>query len=242
MKAQPKFWNLIRAADGQSAELRIQGDIAADEEAWFYAWFGDPCTTPGSVRAQLKELGKVPLTVWIDSPGGNVDAGAAIYTALMEYPGSVTAKIEARAYSAASVIAMACEQVLISPMATMMIHLPWTTAQGNEHDLRFVADVLAECRESLINAYQLKTGKTRAELLELLEANNKQGTWMSAQRAVELGFADAMLYDWNSEPAQQAMVARAQAIYALERPTASPPALEWEEDAAAALTIEQQRT
>lgn len=235
---QPKFWSLIKAEDGNSAELRIDGDIAADEDAWFYAWFGDPCTTPGSVREQLKALGNVPLTVCIDSPGGNVDAGAAIYTALLEYPGQTTAKIEARAYSAASVIAMACETVKISPMATMMVHLPWTEVAGNEHELRHVADVLAECRESLINAYQLKTGKSRAELLDLLEANDKQGTWMSAQRAIELGFADEMLYEWDSEPAQKAIVARAQAIYAMEHPEARKPSGGWERDAAAELEQE----
>lgn len=239
---QPKFWNLTTQPGGEAAELRIYGDIADNESQWFYDWFGLESTSPGGVRAQLKELGNAPLTVWIDSPGGNVDAGAAIYTALMEYPGRATAKIEARAYSAASVIAMACDTVLMSPMATMMVHLPWTEAVGNEHDLRSVADMLAECRETLINAYEIKTGRPRKELLELLEANNKQGTWMSAKKAVELGFANGLLYDWDSEPAQSAMVNHARLIYNCTR--AAPPQApteDWAQRAAQRLAIENAR-
>lgn len=218
MNGQPAFWNLTRAPDGQTAELRIVGDIVADQNEWFYQWFGDPCATPGSVRAQLGDLGGVPLTVWIDSNGGDVNAAASIYTALMEYAGTVTVKIEGAAYSAASVIAMAGERVYMSPLATMMIHLSWTEVQENAPGLRGTADILDQVDEALINAYEIKTGKTREEIRGLLEANDKQGTWMSAARAVELGFADGMLYAPDSQQAQDGIIARAQAIYAAQRP------------------------
>ncbi len=244
----PKFFNLSPPkAEGEAAELRIDGVIVEDDDKWLYDWFDIAATAPNALRPQLKALGNAPLTVYIDSPGGYVTAGAAIYTALKEYPGEVTVKIEARAYSAASVIAMAGDRVLISPVAQMMVHLPWTEAAGNEHELRNAAEMLAETKETLINAYQLKTGKTREEILALLEANDHQGTWMSAKRAVELGFADEMLYAFDAPEAQAALTNLARRAYALERPPiarmpdAEPDAEAWASEADAELALEELR-
>lgn len=265
-RRNPAFWNLIRADDGKSAELRISGDIVSDDSAWFYRWFGDPCATPGSVRAQLADLDGVPLTVWIDSYGGDVVAASAIYTALMEYPGDITGKVDGAAYSAASVIAMACKTLLMSPTATMMIHAPWTETWGNATELRHTAGILDEISEGLIGAYEIKTGKSRAEIMALLEAE----TWMGARKAVEMGFADGVLYAAESDAGQEAIVAQARVVYARLRSQAQPAADEagrtregakggngysdgfaagiaeqaedWTEDAEMALAIESGRT
>lgn len=244
MMYQPKFWNLTRAPDGKEAELRITGDIVGEGDAGFYEWFEMPHTTPGGVRAQLHALGGAPLTVWIDSYGGDVNAAASIYTALMEYTGAVTVKIEGAAYSAASVIAMAGEKVYMSPLATMMIHMAWTSAQDNASGLRHTANILDEVDEALINAYTLKTGRTRGEIRALLEADDRRGTWMSAARAIELGFADGMLYAPDSREAQEKIVARAMAVYARTKPPEKPPDPEatdiWDTEAAR-LTLERLR-
>lgn len=216
--------------------MRITGDIVSNDDAWFYEWFSMDCTSPGSIRSQLSELNGAPLTVWIDSYGGDTVAASAIYTALMEYPGPVTAKVDGAAYSAASLIAMAAETVLMSPTATMMVHLPWTYAAGNEHDMRRTADVLEEVGETLMNAYEIKTGKPRAEIRALLKAE----TWMGAKKAIDLGFADGMLYGWDSETAQDAVVAQARVIFAYKRP--EPRRDTWTDRAAAMLALEQLRT
>jgi len=241
---QPTFWNLIKAENGQSAELRIIGDIVDDDTAWFYEWLGWNCTSPGEIRAQLADLGGAPLTVWIDSYGGDVVAASAIYTALMEYKGDVTGKIDGAAYSAASIIAMACDKVLMSPTATMMIHLPWTRTEGNANDMRHTADVLDQVSETLINAYEIKTGKPRSEINALLEAE----TWMSAQKAISLGFADGMLYEWESETAQDGVVAQAKRVYAMAKKGKELPAMakteedDWAKRAAMRLALEEKRT
>ena len=244
----PKFWNLIRAQDGGSAEVRVDGEIISDDWAWLYEWYEAAYTSPGSLRADLASLNGAPLTVWIDSPGGDVVAASAIYTALMEYKGPVTVKIDGACYSAASVIAMAGERIYMSPLATMMIHLAWTHDAGNAYALRHTADILEQADEALINAYEIKTSKPRAEIRALLEANDKQGTWMSAARAIELGFADAMLYAADSKEAQGAIVAHAQRMYAMlhagtppEPGTPEPKTEDWDTEAAQ-LTLERLRT
>ena len=115
-------------------------------------------------------------------------AAAQIYNMLSEYPGKVTVKIDAIAASAASVIAMAGDTVLMSPCAVLMIHNPATIAFGDHNEMQKAIDMLAEVKESIINAYQLKTGLSRAKLSKLMESE----TWMNANKAIELGFADGI--------------------------------------------------
>ncbi len=129
------------------------------------------------------------ITVWINSPGGDTVAAAQIYNMLMDYPGKVTVKIDGIAASAASVIAMAGEKVLVSPVSMMMIHNPSTIAYGDTEEMRKAIEVLNEVKESIINAYEIRTGLSRNKLSRLMDAE----TWMNANKAIELGFADEIL-------------------------------------------------
>lgn len=127
--------------------------------------------------------------MWINSPGGDCVAAAQIYNMLMDYKGDVTVKIDGIAASAASVIAMAGTRVLMSPVSTMMIHNPATIAFGDTEEMQKAIAMLSEVKESIMNAYEIKTGMSRAKLSHLMDAE----TWMDAHKAVELGFADGIL-------------------------------------------------
>ena len=133
--------------------------------------------------------GEGDITVWINSPGGDCVAAAQIYNMLIDYKGNVTVKIDGIAASAASVIAMAGTKVCVSPVSMLMIHNPMTFAFGNTAEMQKAIDMLGEVKESIINAYEIKTGMSRAKLSRLMDAE----TWMNANKAVELGFADEIL-------------------------------------------------
>ncbi len=161
--------------------LSLNGTIA--EESWF-----DDDVTPALFKDELHS-GEGPVTVWINSPGGDCIAAAQIYNMLIDYKGPVTVKIDGIAASAASVIAMAGNKVLMSPVSMMMIHNPATIAFGDHTDMQRAMDMLNEVKESIINAYVLKTGQSRAKLSHLMDAE----TWMDANMAIELGFADDII-------------------------------------------------
>ncbi len=135
--------------------------------------------------------GNGPITLWINSPGGDCIAASQIYSMLMDYQGEVTVKIDGIAASAASVIAMAGTKVLMAPTALIMIHNPSMMAFGDHNDMEKAIDILNEVKESIINAYELKTGQSRAVLSHLMENE----TWMNAKKAIELHFADGILED-----------------------------------------------
>ena len=177
-----KFWNWIRD-DGGGRVLRLEGPIDED------SFWGDEIT-PGDFRDEL-EAEDGDVTVWINSPGGNVFAAAEIYTMLREYAGNVTVRIASIAASAASVVAMAGNRVEMSPTALLMIHDPSTIAMGNAKDMEKAIETLNEVKESIINAYAAKTGLRHNKIAELMSNE----TWMNAKKAVELGFADEVLYD-----------------------------------------------
>lgn len=139
--------------------------------------------------------GEGDVTVWINSPGGDCVAAAQIYNMLMEYRGNVTVKIDGIAASAASVIAMAGTTVLMSPVSMLMIHNPMTLALGDKSEMEKAIDMLEAVKDSIINAYELKTGLSRAKISHLMD----EETWMDARKAVELGFADDIL----ARPAQK---------------------------------------
>lgn len=184
------FWNWVRDADeGEARTLRLEGVIASE------SWYDDE-VTPAAFKAELM-AGSGPVTIWVNSPGGDVFAAAQIYNMLMEYPGDVTVKIDALAASAASVISMAGTKVLMSPVSNMMIHNPATIAWGDSEEMRKAIQLLDEVKESIMNAYEIKTGMSRAKLSHLMDAE----TWMSANKAVELGFADGILFDTAKKPA-----------------------------------------
>lgn len=161
----------------------MNGTIA--EESWF-----DDDITPAQFKEELfADSG--PITIWINSPGGDCIAASQIYAMLMDYPNDVTIKIDGIAASAASVIAMAGTEVLMAPTAMMMIHNPATVAYGDHTDMAKAIEMLEEVKESIINAYEIKTSLSRAKLSHLMDAE----TWMNARKAIELGFADEMLED-----------------------------------------------
>ncbi|HGK6789684.1 TPA: head maturation protease, ClpP-related [Streptococcus agalactiae] len=183
-----KFWNFTDEGDVRT--LRIEGQIA-DE-----TWFGDE-VTPQLFKNDLL-AGTGDITLWINSPGGDVFAAAQIYNMLMDYQGDVHVIIDGLAASAASVIAMAGTTVSMSPVAMMMIHNPWTFAQGEAKDMAKVIEMLGEIKESIINAYELRTGLSRTKISHLMDSES----WFNAKKAVELGFADKVLFEKEETPEQ----------------------------------------
>ena len=159
----------------------MNGTIAED------SWYDDD-VTPQLFKDELNS-GTGDITVWINSPGGDCVAAAQIYNMLMDYKGNVTVKIDGIAASAASVIAMAGTKVIVSPVSMLMIHNPSTVAMGDSAEMQKAIAMLDEVKESIINAYEIKTGMSRAKISHLMDAE----TWMDANKAVELGFADEIL-------------------------------------------------
>ena len=182
-----RFWNWLIPeetspnSDGGERVLRINGVIA--EESWL-----DDEITPAVFASELN-AGSGPVTIWLNSPGGDVVAAARIYNMLLDYPGKVTVNIDGIAASAASVIAMAASTVAMSPVSMLMIHNPATLAMGDKTELSRALDMLESVKDSIINAYQLKTGLSRAKLSKLMDAE----TWMDATAAIDLGFANEIL-------------------------------------------------
>lgn len=187
MKNPKKFWNWLDVKDEAEAPeervLEINGEIAS--ESWF-----DDDVTPKLFKDELMS-GSGPITIWLNSPGGDCIAASQIYSMLMDYAGEVTVKVDGIAASAASVIAMAGTNVLMAPTALMMIHNPMTLAWGDRSEMTKAIEMLDEVKESIVNAYEIKTGLSRAKISHLMDAE----TWMNANKAIELGFADDILED-----------------------------------------------
>ena len=177
-----KFWNWIHD-DGGGRVLRLEGPIDSEN------FWGDEIT-PRMFREDL-EAEDGDVTVWINSPGGNVFAAAEIYTMLKDYAGKVTVKVASLAASAASVVAMAGDTVQMSPTALLMLHDPSTVAMGNARDMEKAIAALNEVKEAIVNAYAAKSGLRRGRIADLMS----EETWLNAKKAVELGFADEVLYD-----------------------------------------------
>lgn len=176
-----KFWNF--SEDEMGRVLHLNGTIAS--ESWV-----DDDVTPQIFKNELMS-GTGPLTLWINSPGGDVFAAAQIYNMLMDYKDDVTVNIDGIAASAASVIAMAGTTVNMSPVAMMMIHNPMTVAIGDSKEMEKAIAMLSEVKESILNAYEIKTSLSRVQLSHLMDAES----WFNAKKALELGFADSILYE-----------------------------------------------
>lgn len=176
-----KFWNWTKNQETGKRTLELTGVIAS--ESWY-----DDDVTPAMFKSELL-AGEGDITVWINSPGGDCIAAAQIYNMLMEYKGNVTVKIDGIAASAASVIAMAGTSVFMSPVSMLMIHNPMTMAFGDKAEMSKAIEMLESVKDSIINAYEIKTGMSRAKLAHLMDAE----TWMDAGKAVEYGFSDGML-------------------------------------------------
>ncbi len=185
---QNPFWNWSSGA--AERVLHIDGTIAP--ESWY-----DDDVTPKLFREEL-DKGSGPVSVWLNSPGGDCIAASQIYTMLMEYPFDVTVKIDGIAASAASVIAMAGTKVLMAPTALMLIHNPATVAMGDHREMEKAIEMLDAVRESIVNAYEIKTGLSRKALIRMMEDE----TWFDAAKAIELGFADSLLNERREENVQ----------------------------------------
>lgn len=172
--------------------LELNGTIAED------SWFEDEITPRMFKEELLSDSG--PITIWINSPGGDCIAASQIYSMLMDYKDEVTVKIDGIAASAASVIAMAGTKVKLAPTALIMIHNPSMAAFGERKDMEKAIDILNEVKESIINAYEIKTGQSRTVLSHLMDSE----TWMNAKKAVELRFADEILTDEKKQTPTEA--------------------------------------
>ena len=180
-----RFWNFTTDGDTGERTLYLCGVIAEE------SWYGDE-VTPAAFKAELLAA-EGDITVWVNSPGGDMLAASQIYNMLMAYKGNVTVKIDSIAASAASVIAMAGKKVLISPTGLILIHDPASVAIGNTDEMRKAIQMLDEVKESIINAYEMRTGLSRARLSHLMSSE----TWLNANMAIELGFADDLLFKAN---------------------------------------------
>jgi len=203
-----KFFNLKQISNSE-VELRIDGDIVSDDWAWIYEWFGDPYTAPNQFRDELKKYDGKNITVWINSNGGDVIAGCALYNALMEHKGDITVKIDGIAASAASVVAMAGKTVLMSPASLIMGHNPWTSASGDVQELGKGIMALTACKEIIINAYEKKTKMSRADLSKMMDNE----FWLTPQEAIKMGFADGMLYEDEEQRDYKNMITGAKLLF-----------------------------
>ncbi|MCZ0787720.1 head maturation protease, ClpP-related [Lactobacillus delbrueckii subsp. allosunkii] len=180
------FWNW--SGPTNQRVLTINGTIA--QESWL-----DDEITPQLFQDELNQ-GEGPVELWINSPGGDCIAASQIYTMLMNYGDDVNVKIDGVAASAASVIAMAGTTVSMAPTAMLMIHNPLTLAKGEAGDMQKAIQLLNETKESIINAYELKTGLPREKISAMMDDQ----TWMNVNKAIQLGFADEMLGNPDEPP------------------------------------------
>lgn len=174
-------------------KIDIKGPIVSNDDLWIYEWFEIDATSPGMVHDALKKANGSDVEVHINSGGGSVFDGSEIYTALKDYEGNVTVKIVGLAASAASVIAMAGDKVLMSPTSQMMIHNASVLAAGDYRDMEHTAEVLKNVNKTIANAYHIKSGLSDEELLELM---NKE-TWFTPQQALDKGLIDEIMFDQN---------------------------------------------
>ena len=207
-----KFWKWknLTVTDQATKEETLERTLFLNGEIAPESWYDDT-VTPALFKDELNS-GSGDITVWINSPGGDCVAAAQIYNMLIDYKGNVTVKIDGIAASAASVIAMAGTQVLVSPVSMLMIHNPATVAMGDHTEMQKAIEMLAEVKESIINAYELKTGLPRLKISRLMDAE----TWMDAGKAIELGFADGLIARSeaaDTEPPEVSMLYSEAAVY-----------------------------
>lgn len=175
-----KFWEFKAKKDTKEGELLLYGTISNR------TWWGDE-TTPKQFKKDLDDLGDIDvLNIYINSPGGDVFAGQTIYSMLKRHKATKNVHIDGLAASAASLVAMAGDNVIMPKNAMMMIHKAWIIAVGNADDMRKMADDLDKIDESIVSAYEMKTELPRDEILQIMENE----TWLTAEEAVEKGFAD----------------------------------------------------
>lgn len=188
-----KFYNFINSADKEAAELYIDGEIVEDEATrdFIKDFFGERATASYAFAEELKALGGKPLKIHCNSYGGSLFAGTAMYCALSQYKGQKTGYIGAVCASAATFPMLACDKTYMSAASAYLPHLPMTYAAGNRLDLERAIDELKSVEETMIDAYQRKTGLRREKIRSILEADK----FMSSSEAIEYGFVDGLTED-----------------------------------------------
>ena len=166
-------------------KIKVKGAVVSNDDAGVYDWLDYDYVSPSQVEDALSQANG-DVEVDIASGGGSVFAASEIYTMLKAYSGKIVVNIQGLAASAASVIAMAGDEVNMSPTAQMMIHKASTISYGNADDLDHDSEMLDVTDQSIVNAYQQKTGMNRDDILQMMAKE----TWMTAQDAVDKGFAD----------------------------------------------------
>jgi ATP-dependent protease ClpP protease subunit len=184
-------------------KCKVKGAIISNEWKWIYDWFGYDSTCPNDIEKALEGANGDDLELDINSGGGDVYAGSEIYTLLKSYKGKTVGRVMGVAASAASVIGMGCTELHMSPTAQIMIHNAASRASGDYRDMQHSADVLSNWNKSISNAYQLKTGLSQEALLGLM--NNE--TWLNAKQAVEMKFADSILFDQQNQLVASSIIA-----------------------------------
>jgi ATP-dependent Clp protease protease subunit len=181
--ATKKPFKLDAKALADGYEIAIYGEISCDDAAAM------------AFRDHLSQAAGKPVTVLLNSEGGDIFEGLAIYNEMLAYAGDITVKVMGVAGSAASIIAMGGDRIEIAPNAQMMIHQAWVGCCGNADDLEAMAGTLRAIDGALIETYVARTGQPEDVIRPMVEAE----TWMRAQQCVELGFADAML-EFSARP------------------------------------------
>lgn len=171
--------------------ISVKGPIIDSDDQWIYDWFEVEATSPKKVIDLINQAkNNEDLEIEINSGGGSVFAGSEIYTALKSYSGKVTTKVVGLAASAASVIAMAGDKILISPTGQIMIHNASGGFGGDYRDMEKGAEILKNVNATISNAYRIKTGLSSDELLDMM---NKE-TWLTPQQALEKKFVDEIMF------------------------------------------------
>lgn len=202
-EAQPyePFWKVKNEAGAEVAEIEMYGYISE------YSWFDDDIT-PAKFKQDLESLGGKDIKLRINSYGGDMIAASMLHTMIRDYPGKVSVQIDGVAASAATIVAVAGDEVKIQNHGYFMVHDPsfiFMMAQLNLEKMTRMADSLAAAKEGILNVYERKTGLSRARLSKLMTDE----TWMDAHKAVDLGFVDEILEDTEKKlliPENAAMV------------------------------------
>jgi len=203
----------VRAADDDADR-----SISVYDVIGYDYWTGDGVTAK-RIAGALRALGKGPVTVNVNSPGGDMFEGLAIYNLLREHDGEVTVKVLGLAASASSIIAMAGDTIQIARAGFFMVHNAWIIALGNRHDLREFADWLEPFDAAMADIYVARTGQDTEAIQKLLDAES----WIGGSAAIEQGFADELLpSDQVKQADAKASVAAARRVEASLRASGMP--------------------
>ena len=171
-------------------EFHFNGDMLTDEYAEIWRYYGETSNVcPADIRELCARAAGDDITLYINSDGGALVAGTEIYSILREYKGNVTAHIQSRAASSATVAMMACDRIVAEAVALVLIHNPSTYAFGDANDMRMTAEELDSVKNAIMNAYTGRMNKSREEISAVMDKN----MWLDANAALEAGLIDEII-------------------------------------------------